>query len=623
MNDTDAQAACQRLIHTCERALALDAKNHASTGDTIREPLVAFVLALLRMRIQPALAPDWILHDPIHIALMGGTNSGKSTLVNVCLGRAAAGMRITARYSQYPEAYQPAELTDDWLDAFPERFAAYECYRDEHPPRHSDAALAKGRYQPRFGVLDPDRMAPTAYAPAATQQAVCWDAPDYSTEEAQAYMQAVLDVVALAEVVIVAVTDESYADDRGRMLFRLVRSTGVAVHVVANKLEPSPDLLADVQDKYVTAADSGPRMLAGLLPVQFYHLPKVAGGSTEDRLQALLQTPEATRLRESLAQEAERGAALKRSALQGSVRFLEHRIGEVFRPLERESEAAAVWEQTVIKVTQAEFFDRYRSEYLHSQRYGEFNQALIYLMELLEVPWIGPVMNMLRSVVRVPFRLVTSLVSRLLWRSDTAAATRPPEHEVVTQLFDAWLPALKAEAQTQASTQLHPAWTDIVQGLEDRKFRDRLAKNLEATYQTYHREIDAEVQRQSREIYTAVEQNPTLLHTLRGTNLVVDAATLVLVVKSGGIDWSDAVVGPIVAGLRRVLLDAGMEVYLESQKRALQDQQYAAIQQLVENTLVTPVHELFVREVQAEDIETARQDFAIVKAAALTIASQG
>ena len=615
MNDIEVQTACQRLIHICERALALEAKHQRSAGDTIREPLVAFVLALLRMRIQPALSPDWVAHDPLHIALLGGTNSGKSTLVNVCLGRPAAGMRITARYSQYPEAYQSAGLTDNWLQAFPQRFAAYEYYHEEHPPRHSDAALAKGRYQPRFAVLDPHRVVSTAYAPAAIQQAVCWDAPDYSTEEAQAYMQAVLDVVALAEVVLVAVTDESYADDRGRMLFRLVRSTGVAVYVVANKLEPNPDLLADIRDKYVAEPDG--ESFSGLPPVQFYHLPKVAGGDPEDRLQALLHTHEATRFRQALGQEEQHGATLKRSALHGSVRFLTRRIDEVFRPLERESEAAAVWEQTVTKITQIEFLDRYRSEYLYSQRYSEFNQALIYLMELLEVPWIGPVMKLLRSVIRAPLRLVTGLVSRLWWRSAAATATRPPEHDVVTQLFDAWLPALKSEAQTQAATRLHPAWQNIVQGLEERKFRDDLAKNLEAAYQTYHREIDAEVQRRSREIYTTVEQNPTLLHTLRGTNLLVDAATLVLVIQAGGIDWSDAVVGPIVAGLRRVLLDAGMEVYLERQKRALQDQQYTAIQQLVENALVKPVHALFVREVQTEDLETARQDFAVVKAAAL------
>ncbi len=136
------------------------------------------------------------------------------------------------------------------------------------------------------------------------------------------------------------------------------------------------------------------------------------------------------------------------------------------------------------------------------------------------------------------------------------------------------------------------------------------------------RDLDAEVQRRSREIYTVVEQNPTLLHSLRGANLAVDAATLVLVINSGGIDWSDAVVGPVVAGLRRVMLDAGLEVYLETQKRSLQQHQKEALQTLIVQDLVQPVSRLFARQVQAEDIETARQDFALVQAAAREVAAQ-
>ena len=634
MTSTDTLSACDRLISICERALALEDTDRGKSGDTIREPLVAFVLAQLRMRVRPALSPDWPDQDVVHIALMGGTNSGKSTLVNVCLGRAAAGMRITARYSQCPEAYRPAAIGEQWLHAFPSRFAGYEYYQDKHPPRHSDTALARGQYEPRFGVLDPadiPGIAETVYAPPATQQAVCWDAPDYSTEEARAYLQAVLDAVALADVVIVAVTDESYADDRGRMLYRLVRDTGVAIHVVANKLDPSPDLLADVKEKYVTGEQGGQasssssfsaRPAPELPPVTFHHLPKVAGGSTEERLQALLQTSQARQLRTALGEEEQRGPELKRAVLHGAMCFLEQRIEEVFRPLEREAEAAAVWERTALQVTQVEFFARYQKEYLDSQRYGEFNQALVYLMELLEVPWIGRVMKALRSVIRVPFRLVSGLLSRVFFGAGSAQSEQRPEYEVMTELFTAWLPALKAEAQQQASTHTHPAWAAVVQGLDDAQFRNRLTRSFETAYQTYQHDLDAEVQRRSREIYTVVEQNPTLLHSLRGANLAVDAATLVLVIQAGGIDWSDAVVGPIVAGLRRVLLDAGLEVYLETQKRSLQQYQKEALQTLVGQHLLQPVFRLFAQQVQAKDIEIARQDFALVSSATREVAVQ-
>jgi hypothetical protein len=71
-----------------------------------------------------------------------------------------------------------------------------------------------------------------------------------------------------------------------------------------------------------------------------------------------------------------------------------------------------------------------------------------------------------------------------------------------------------------------------------------------------------------------------------------------------------------------VLLDAGLEVYLETQKRSLQQYQKEALQTLVKQHLMHPVSRLFAQQVQAKDIETARQDFAFVQAATLTIASQ-
>jgi hypothetical protein len=620
VNSNTILAACDRLIVTCEHALSLDENNRAGSGDTIREPLIPYVLAQLRMRIRPALTPAWLTHDPVHIALLGGTNSGKSTLVNVLLGRAAAGMQVTARFSQHPEAYRPPALGDQWLTAFPSRFAGYQLYRDEHPPRQPDDALVRGRYHLRFAVLDAERAPGVACAPLATRRAVCWDVPDFSTEEARAYLRTVLDVIALADVVIMTVTDESYADDRGRVLFRMVQDSGVTLYVVANKLISSPDLLADIRAKYLETNESRHGQGPALLPVQFYSLQKVEGKTPEERLSNLLATHEAEQLRAAIAREGKRGTELKRHTLAGAVHCIERHLEEVLRPLVAELEMATAWEKTVTRITRGEFLDQYRSEYLNSQRYGEFNQALIHLMELLEIPWVGPLMKLLRGVIRTPLRLVTGLLGRFLFGGRTVDSEHRPEHEVVAKLFETCLTALKSEAQTLANTRTHPAWTGVVQKIEDQDFHVRLVRTFEAAYVTYRQDLATEVRRRSREIYAAVEQNPTLLTGLRSANVAVDAATLFLVIKSGGFDWSDTVVGPIVAGLRRVLLDAGMEAYLEHQKRTLQQYQFEAIQRLVLQHLVQPVCDLFAPELRADEIDQAHQDFALVKEAALRVA---
>ena len=190
VHEDDPLAACDRLITLLERALRLESTHVGAREDTIQEPMTRYIIAQLRLRIRPALMPGWPAHDPVHVALFGGTNSGKSTVLNLLVGRAAAGMHVMARFSQYPEAYRPGVLGDRWLTDAPSRFREYQCYRDRHPPRQSDDDLAQHGYRPAFAFLDLDHLeTPVLAQPAAT--AVFWDAPDFSTEGAQTYLSAI------------------------------------------------------------------------------------------------------------------------------------------------------------------------------------------------------------------------------------------------------------------------------------------------------------------------------------------------------------------------------------------------------------------------------------------------
>src|SRR4051812_46062610 len=114
--EPQATAACDRLVAIVERSLAMEKKCRAISDAAIRVPLIRYALALLRMRVRPALEPGWLEDDPVHVAMFGGTNSGKSTVLNVLLGRAAAGMSFRARFSQHPVAFRPASMGNPFLD---------------------------------------------------------------------------------------------------------------------------------------------------------------------------------------------------------------------------------------------------------------------------------------------------------------------------------------------------------------------------------------------------------------------------------------------------------------------------------------------------------------------------
>jgi hypothetical protein len=609
-----AVAACDRLIATLEQALRDEHREAGAREDKLQEPIGPYVIAQLRMRIRPALLPGWLARDPVHLTLFGGTNSGKSTVLNLLLGRAAAGMHATARFSQHPEAYRPDALGDQWLIASPSRFAGYQYHRNRHPPRQSDDELAHDGYRPAFAVLDPAHLGVPALAhPAAA--AVFWDAPDFSTEEAQTYIGAVLDVIALADVAVMTVTEESYADHRGILLFRMVRDSGVTLHVVANKLAESPELLSDITHKLHA---NWPDAAANLSLAALHRLPLVEGSTPEERLGNLLATPEAIALRQAMAHEVARGPQLKRQALAGAIDFMQNRLEEVLRPLVTEVEMATAWEHLVERLTRDEILQRYQREYLDGEWYGEFNQALVRLMDLLELPGIGPLLRLLSSVVRTPFRLAAGVLRRL-FGPGKAPSSRLPEQEVLDQLMQSWLATLRSEAQSLASAAAHPTWADVVRLLEKPEFSQQLTRSFESAYGAYRQAIDTEIKRHAEDIYHAIEQRPWLLNTLRGTNLAVDTATIVLVIKSGGLNWSDAVVGPVVAGLRHTLLEAGLDKYLQAQQGLLKRQQFEAMQAMVERHLSQPARDLFRGMARAEELEAARRDFELVRDMALRV----
>lgn len=612
--ETEELAACDRLIEVLERARLLDRGPALTADDPVREPLLRFALSLLRMRIRPSLCPGWLDKDPVHISVFGGTNSGKSTLLNILLGKSAAGMNVTARFSQHPEAYRRSSLGNEWLADFPSRFSGYERLEGRHPPRQSDQEITEQGYRPAMSVLDPSALQPLAIAEPVADAAVLWDAPDFSTELSRQWMGAVLDSVALAEIVVLAVTDESYADERCAVLYRMVSSAGLALHAVANKIPEGSgrELLDDIKRKL---NESWQGKGAALPERCFHRLALVEGESPEQRLSMLLGTEDAGEFRTSIGREAAGGRELKRRVLLDAAAYLGARRDEVLAPLSLEVETAGSWAAGVARITGTEFVDRYRSEYLNGERYEEFNAALLRLMELLEVPGIGPILKALSDVARVPLRLAKGLL-KSFFGSGKSDSSQPAEKEALGRFFEAWLASLKSESQLCSRRDAHPAWREIARRLDSGAYQDELVGRFAGAYQDYRARLDREIGARARKIYARLEENPSLLGVLRGANLLGNVAVTGSAVMSGGLTPSDLVLGPAIAGLWRILITEGLDVYVRGQEEGLKKEQFGMMKQLIEEQLERPGRELFVPGVSAAELQAARSDFDRVLAAA-------
>ncbi|WP_406696024.1 hypothetical protein V5E97_34010 [Singulisphaera sp. Ch08] len=610
---TDPIAACDRLIAVLERAIPLSSKGRWASDDAIHAPILPFAIAQLRMRVRPAFQPGWIETDPVHVTLFGGTNTGKSTVVNLIVGQAAAGMGVRARCSQHPEAYRLSALGDRWLEGSSTRFQGYRRYHGEHPPRQTDLELRRDGYRRALAIFEIDRLSGAQLAPMAASTAIVWDAPDFSTEQSGYYLGTILDLLALADLVVMTVTDECYADDRGTSLLKMVGDSGVATLVVANKLPENPTLLEDVGRTLGTAGGSQAPVL---------RLPEVSGTSPIDRLERLLRRDEASVIRESVQREAVSEPAIKRRSLMGSIGFLERRLDEFLGPLTHEVSASAAWQATIHRLTRESILDPYRQDYLEGVRYGELNRTLLHLMELLQVPLIGPILELTGRVVRMPVKLAGRGFRSLLGHR-TNEPKPPPEQEILQDLIPHWLAAIKAEAQVLARSENREEWTAIVLELESERFRTELLAPFDRAFEVYRERMERVVRRRAEDLHERLRETPKKLATMRGANLMVSASSVALVIKTAGLDWSDAVLGPVVAGVWQNLLEWGLGRYLETLRSELKDIQLQAMRQLVEVHLEQPVRNLFPGAVSAGELDAARADFASIKAEATRIAEGG
>ena len=612
---SELEAAADRLLQVFALAERLEREQRAQSDDAVSEPLVAFGGAVLRMRIRPRLAPGPRAADPAFLAFCGTTNSGKSTLANLLIGRAAAGMKVTARYSQHPEAFFGDHVSADWLGRQRWRFAGYELFEDRHPPRQSDDDLTRRGYQPALGLhrlVDVARIADGQVADGSVaglqavggvlaHDVVVLDVPDFSTEAAQYYMSAVLDSLALADVVLMPVTRESYADDRGCAMYRMLTGAGAVVCVVANMVGDEPELLADMDDKLAqnyrgTSADRPETLVRPL--------PAAIGETPERRLLDLQTRPQATTLAAAVAADLHDPEQLHRRVLRGQLRFLDEHLDDILAPLAREAEVEALWSETV-QTASRRLTDGYRTQYLGGAKYQDFRLALVRLMELLRVPVVGEIVHALGEVVRTPMRWAWSQLRSRLGKKPPPQA---PEEEVLESLFKSWLETLKGEAQSHAQRRPHECWDRVLRNLDSASFLDKVLDGFTAAYQDYREKVDQETRRRAEKIYEYLAQRPAWLNTLRAFFLATNVAAVGLSIKSGGLNIHDVLVGPLVAGFWDSLVKLGAAQVLEFHERQLKEQQAEWLSEIVSSAMSRPVRELGVGIARREQIASARHD---------------
>lgn len=487
----------------------------------------------------------------LQIAIVGPTQSGKSTLVNLLLDTEAASISALAGFTVhaqgYATGYQEGELQllTPMMD----------------PLRRVPAAELNASQLDTY-VLETVPPGPAALL----DKAVVWDTPDFDSIDAGTYKRAVMNTVAIADIVVLMVSKDKYGDKSVWDMLQLIHPLGLPLLICINKLDPQDEqaVLQAFSSRYAQQFDT-PRPPVILLPFVSRNTPGQRVSLPEDRLQSL---------RLALA---EADAKIDRSAaMRSSQAFIDMHRKQWLAPLATEQRAANTWQEMIrSSMNQAE--QQYSRDYLNDpDKYDTFNRALAELLTLLEIPGLAPMLSRTRQLVTWPARKLLGVGRDAFDRhSGSSRPSGPVDQEALTlqRILDTTLVSLQGALLDQGQQQ--PFWMYL-----SREFRQREAeirKRYLTDSEQIRKEFEPQIEAAAQRLYEQLQSQPALLNTLRAARATADAAAVALAVKSGGLAPTDLVLAPAMLSVTTLLTESALGKYLDTIKAELRERQRAHI----------------------------------------------
>jgi hypothetical protein len=390
-----------------------------------------------------------------------------------------------------------------------------------------------------------------------------------TTWAAGGYIPRLLEAAALADVIVYVSSDERYNDEVPTQFLNLLAQTGKPVVVCLMKMREAdaPALVAHFEKEVVS------------------HLPRPRGGGVVGTLTIPHLTPQqladparqAVRYRIPLLNQV---AVLgypprdaRRRTVLGASRYLTEKQEQLVAVARQDLVALRSW-QAVVQGGQAEFDARYYREYLTSEKFRGFDEALVRLMELLELPGVGRVVSGTLYVLRTPYRLLKGLVGKAISRPEAASR---PELPVLEEALGGWIDLLRKEAARRAGE--HALWEYVAQGFHGGGLAERTRERFGQCFRAFQTGLTAEVDRTARAIYEQLEKKPAVLNSLRGGKFALDAAAIGGALAAGGINWHDFILVPLVASFTHMLVEWMGKQAVDAQREQTRQRQQALLRE--------------------------------------------
>jgi len=472
---------------------------------------------------------------PLQIAMIGATQTGKSSLTNVLLNSSQAGVSPLAGYTVHPQGFC-VDVSESEVSGLQQYFGRYQQLEPQqlNKMRYDCYALSENKAQ---SVLLPP--------------CVLWDTPDFDSIDAEDYKEAVLRTVALADIIVLVLSKEKYADQLVWEMMSAIAPLNQPTLICLNKLTPESKsiVLRSLKEKWQHARqDDFPEVVS-----LFYQKQTTQPVWDESQQKVFYQ----------LAKKAKHYKHFRHQQ-----QYLNQYWDQWLKPVLAEHRALENWQSLVTKaIDQA--LNEYKRDYLdHPHHYETFQHALTELLNLLEIPGIAKSLAQTRRVLTWPIRKLIGLRKPQTQNSYTSQElvllNQVAEHLMI-QIADQLLEKMESD-------KANSGWWKENSHLLRHK-RAEILQDFKQLASDYHANFQEDVEAAAQQLYKKLEQQPLALNSLRATRITTDAVVMALVIQSGGIGLHDLVITPAMLSLTSLLTETAIGSYMHKVEAQLKQHQ--------------------------------------------------
>ncbi len=521
-------------------------------------------LQLARAAQRKAALCEQFPDHPLQVVVIGPTQVGKSSMVNLLLNQQPAQELATssarAGFTVHCQAYAIGPEEKDsgqdngWLKTY---FSGMDLREQSMLDRK---LLNEYSYSPL-----PQRSADLTDSETPYSSGVFWDTPDFDSIESFGYREPVLQAIALADLIVFVVSKEKYADKTVWDMQALLLQLSKPVLFVMNKTPPAvrSELAESVRQKYKRLDGSESH------PPEVFFIDEYRDGPS-----GALGSADLLEIQSSI------GSTIKRAEPEVLMSAANDFITAYWRlwtaPVAEDHRIQAEW-KLLVDNTAADLVKRYKSEYLEHNRHREtFRLALAELLTLLEVPGMAAPLTKIRSVVTWPMRKLISTAIEAKKTPQEVKDDRSDERRLLEELGEHGLSKIAVSLADKQTDSIH--WANTLEKLGAEK--NNLRKGYHNGLDNYQTLLQVEIERAAQSLYKSLQEQPATLNSLRAARVTTDAAAVVLAVKSGGLGAADLVIAPAMLSLTSMLTEGALGQYMQKvqdELRAYQEKEVAAV----------------------------------------------